>query len=626
MEKKYDIFISYRRTGGDLSAKIIRDKLREMGYRVFFDVESLKSGNFNEKLYSVIDECKDFLLILSPGALDRCVNADGTPNDRDWVRKELAHALKKGKNVIPIMLNGFVMPDMEEANKLPEDIRSVCMMNGIAPNPTDFDTKMDRLCRDFLQSKPYLIISAGTFFTRKILPVTAAFLLLAVLLVCVRLLAGSGGDTFPKTDNDKSTVSEVLYYVQKNMTGMDLMAGAMKSAMQTTRRYLNSGGIEYSTLSMAYKSALNTLQECDLSNNAPSDSLIERVGSIKGTPINVDDMAAVYDYACSFKQSWAGSLAYMQWVMEQDSFYTASTKMNILDCYETMLDEELSAIACGTNELLADITNEKVMEDFWYDFLPLLTNIKLSAVSWSRDRAALNSEMDACFNRMESAMNDLTALVGNTANGAASLRAYLISNYMSLGYTREQAETLVEAQLYLADKEQAVAEKEKALDETRQRFRELITPTEGDSEEQLWEKLAFAVEEEEYDIAADCVEAIDGLVSEKDPNAAVYIPVLKLFLDNAPVTGINYGVLVYAFGEETDTPYQIGDIIIELDGKICYTLKNYLEAKEKLEAEDYRVAVLRRNNEGKLERVELNMNLGMSPVYLRSLSSRGAFD
>ena len=49
-KKEYDIFISYRRDGGESTAKILRDKLTELGYSVFFDVESLRSGDFNKKL------------------------------------------------------------------------------------------------------------------------------------------------------------------------------------------------------------------------------------------------------------------------------------------------------------------------------------------------------------------------------------------------------------------------------------------------------------------------------------------------------------------------------------------------------------------------------------------------
>ena len=90
---EYDMFISYRRDGGESTAKILRDKLTELGYSVFFDVESLRSGDFNKKLYEVIEGCRDFILVLSPGALDRCVNED------DWVRLEIEHALEKEKNV-----------------------------------------------------------------------------------------------------------------------------------------------------------------------------------------------------------------------------------------------------------------------------------------------------------------------------------------------------------------------------------------------------------------------------------------------------------------------------------------------------------------------------------------------
>ena len=56
---KYDIFISYRRDGGDTLAQLIYDRLTDRGYSVFLDIESLRSGKFNEKLFSVIDECRD---------------------------------------------------------------------------------------------------------------------------------------------------------------------------------------------------------------------------------------------------------------------------------------------------------------------------------------------------------------------------------------------------------------------------------------------------------------------------------------------------------------------------------------------------------------------------------------
>ncbi len=100
--ESYDIFISYRRVGGDSTARILCERLREAGYKVFMDVEDIRSGDFNVKLYDVISNCKDFLIVLSQNALDRC------SEEGDWVRNELSHALKEGKNVIPVLLRGLL--------------------------------------------------------------------------------------------------------------------------------------------------------------------------------------------------------------------------------------------------------------------------------------------------------------------------------------------------------------------------------------------------------------------------------------------------------------------------------------------------------------------------------------
>ena len=64
---KDQIFISYRRDGGEALAQLLHDRLVAKGYRVFYDIESLKSGPFDEKLYQKIEECGDFVLILPSG-------------------------------------------------------------------------------------------------------------------------------------------------------------------------------------------------------------------------------------------------------------------------------------------------------------------------------------------------------------------------------------------------------------------------------------------------------------------------------------------------------------------------------------------------------------------------------
>ena len=53
---KYQIFISYRREGGDVLAGRLHERFTRMGYRVFYDIESLRSGDFNRALLEVIEE------------------------------------------------------------------------------------------------------------------------------------------------------------------------------------------------------------------------------------------------------------------------------------------------------------------------------------------------------------------------------------------------------------------------------------------------------------------------------------------------------------------------------------------------------------------------------------------
>ena len=57
--KNYDVFISYRRSGGAETAKHLRDVLTHKGYRVFFDTDSLRSGDFDKQLLDVIMNCKE---------------------------------------------------------------------------------------------------------------------------------------------------------------------------------------------------------------------------------------------------------------------------------------------------------------------------------------------------------------------------------------------------------------------------------------------------------------------------------------------------------------------------------------------------------------------------------------
>ena len=147
-KEQYDIFLSYRRKGGFETAKHIFDLLTRDGYRVSFDIDTLRSGDFDTQLLQRIDECTDFIVILNAGAFDRSIDPTFDRN-KDWLRIELAYALEKGKNTIPVMLNGFT----EFPNNLPDDIAAVERKNGPKYDHYYFDAFYNKLLR-FLESQP----------------------------------------------------------------------------------------------------------------------------------------------------------------------------------------------------------------------------------------------------------------------------------------------------------------------------------------------------------------------------------------------------------------------------------------------------------------------------------------
>lgn len=114
-EKRYDVFISYRREQFGIAA-LIQAELEKKNLNVFVDVDDLRQGRYDEALRTNIANTPNFLVILSPGCTDDC------SDEKDWFRREIALAVETGKNIIPILMPGFEFPSPEA---LPADIRNL---------------------------------------------------------------------------------------------------------------------------------------------------------------------------------------------------------------------------------------------------------------------------------------------------------------------------------------------------------------------------------------------------------------------------------------------------------------------------------------------------------------------
>ncbi|XP_063704161.1 NAD(+) hydrolase sarm1 isoform X3 [Culicoides brevitarsis] len=122
--KCLDVFVSYRRSNGSQLASLLKVHLQLRGFSVFIDVERLEAGKFDSNLLQSIKQAKHFLLVLTPSALERCLD---DYECKDWVHREIVAALNSSCNIVPIIDN-FTWP---EAEQLPDDMRSICNFNGI---------------------------------------------------------------------------------------------------------------------------------------------------------------------------------------------------------------------------------------------------------------------------------------------------------------------------------------------------------------------------------------------------------------------------------------------------------------------------------------------------------------
>src|SRR5262245_51456020 len=99
------IFLSYRRHVGSFIARAVFQDLRQHGYNVFIDVESIDNGQFETTILAQIAARAHFLVLLTHGTLEGCQNPD------DWLRREIEYAMKLERNIVPILVNDFRFDD-----------------------------------------------------------------------------------------------------------------------------------------------------------------------------------------------------------------------------------------------------------------------------------------------------------------------------------------------------------------------------------------------------------------------------------------------------------------------------------------------------------------------------------
>src|ERR1700761_3104021 len=161
------IFINYRRDDAPGVAGRLGDRLAKSFSRraIFMDVDAMRPGlDFVKQLEEQVSKCDVLLAIIGPNWL-KATDEKGQSrlvSDRDYVRIEIASALKREIPVIPVLVNGATMPPEDD---LPDDLKPLVNRHALELRHTRFDGDsaaiIDGLTRVLPQKTKWPLIAGG---------------------------------------------------------------------------------------------------------------------------------------------------------------------------------------------------------------------------------------------------------------------------------------------------------------------------------------------------------------------------------------------------------------------------------------------------------------------------------
>ncbi len=143
------IFISYRRDDSAGYAGRLYDRLAGHygAERVFMDVEGIEPGaDFVEAIEAAVSSCRVLIVIIG----NEWTNASDAAGRRrlndpnDFIRLETGAALQRGIRVVPVLVEGAVMPHVDE---LPEEIKSLARRQAIEISHKQWEASTGELIR-----------------------------------------------------------------------------------------------------------------------------------------------------------------------------------------------------------------------------------------------------------------------------------------------------------------------------------------------------------------------------------------------------------------------------------------------------------------------------------------------
>lgn len=143
------IFICYRREDTSGYAGRLFDRLKERfgQERVFLDVAGIEPGvDFVETIDREVGSCDALVIMIGKKWLD-CTDQDGQrrlDDQQDFIRLEVATALRRNIRVIPVLVQGAVMP---KESDLPEEMKLLARRQAFEISDSHWDNDVPELLR-----------------------------------------------------------------------------------------------------------------------------------------------------------------------------------------------------------------------------------------------------------------------------------------------------------------------------------------------------------------------------------------------------------------------------------------------------------------------------------------------
>ncbi len=150
------IFISYRRSDTAGWAGRLADHLKSAfgDERVFIDVSDIDPGDdFERAIDAMLDRVDAVVVMIGPEWTT--VEDDHGPRlarPDDHVRREVADALRSDVRVLPVLVDGAVMPATDQ---LPDDLQPLARKNAISVSGTGFQSDLDQIVRILRRELPW---------------------------------------------------------------------------------------------------------------------------------------------------------------------------------------------------------------------------------------------------------------------------------------------------------------------------------------------------------------------------------------------------------------------------------------------------------------------------------------